>query len=81
MEKEDGAEELNIHETTATTDQRTACPPPERPEHTRIRGLVIASFWAIVVLFGIPIWLWTTSIHRAQLPLDDMLVWADGKVC
>ena len=55
-------------------------PPPESPQSIKTRGFVILSFWAVVVLLGIPIWLWTTSIHRASLPLQNMLDWADGKV-
>lgn len=55
-------------------------PPPESPENIKTRGLVILSFWAVVVLLGLPVWLWTTSIYRASLPLQYMLDWADGKV-
>ena len=55
-------------------------PPPEKSENIRTRRLVIASFWVVVILLGLPIWLWTTSIHGAVLPLDEMLDWADGKV-
>ncbi len=55
-------------------------PPPESSESIRVRGLVIFSFWAVVILLGLPVWLWTTSIHRASLPLQEMLDWADGKV-
>lgn len=55
-------------------------PPPESSESVRVRGLVISSFWAVVIFLGLPVWLWTTSIHRATLPLQDMLDWADGKV-
>lgn len=58
----------------------TKKPPPESAEGIRVRGLVIFSFWAIVIFLGLPIWLWTTSIHRARLPLQEMLDWADGKV-
>jgi len=56
-------------------------PPPESSDSIRVRGLVIFSFWAVVVFLGLPVWLWTTSIHRASLPLQEMLDWADGKVC
>ena len=56
-------------------------PPPESSKSLRVRGLVIGSFWAIVIFFGLPIWWWTTSIYRARLPLQEMLEWADGKVC
>lgn len=55
-------------------------PPPESMENIRTRSQVILSFWAIVIFLGLPIWWWTTSIHRARLPLRDMLEWADGKV-
>lgn len=55
-------------------------PPPESVESIRIRSLVVASFWAIVIFLGLPTWWWTTSIHRARLPLREMLEWADGKV-
>ena len=55
-------------------------PPPESKESLRVRGLVIGSFWAIVMFLGLPIWWWTTSIYRARLPLQEMLEWADGKV-
>lgn len=55
-------------------------PPPESIENIRTRSQVVLSFWAIVIFLGLPIWWWTTSIHRARLPLRDMLEWADGKV-
>jgi len=55
-------------------------PPPEKPESIRVRGFVILSFWAIVLLLGLPIWWRTTAIYRARLPLDAMMDWADGRV-
>lgn len=55
-------------------------PPPESTEEIRTRGLIIFSFWAIVIFLGLPTWWWTTSIPRARLPLQEMLAWADGKV-
>ncbi|KAF6798237.1 phosphatidylinositol-glycan biosynthesis class S protein [Colletotrichum sojae] len=56
-------------------------PPPEKPSDARRRSFVILSFWVIVLLLGLPIWWKTTTIYRADLPLDDMLQWADGKAC
>ncbi|PQE24337.1 phosphatidylinositol-glycan biosynthesis class S protein [Rutstroemia sp. NJR-2017a BVV2] len=56
-------------------------PPPETPESIRLRSLVILSFWAIVVLFGLPLWWKTTTIYRAPLPLDQMIDWAEGRAC
>lgn len=55
-------------------------PPAESQESIRVRQLVILSFWTIVIFLGIPIWWWTTSIHRATLPLKEMMNWAEGKV-
>ncbi|KAL8872713.1 MAG: hypothetical protein Q9174_001700 [Haloplaca sp. 1 TL-2023] len=55
--------------------------PPELIEGIRIRQLVILSFWAVVVLLGLPAWWWTTSIHRARLPLEEMADWAKGRAC
>ncbi|CCE29944.1 hypothetical protein E4U22_001087 [Claviceps purpurea] len=56
-------------------------PPPEKPSDTRRRSYVILSFWIIVLFLGLPIWWRTTSIYRADLPLERMLQWADGKAC
>jgi GPI-anchor transamidase subunit S len=55
-------------------------PPPEKPESIRLRYLVLLSFWAIIILLGLPIWWATTSIYRAPLPMEQMMDWADGKV-
>ncbi len=64
----------------ASTAKSPKRPPQETAESIRMRVLVIASFWAVVIILGLPVWIWTTSIHRARLPLQDMLDWADGKV-
>lgn len=55
--------------------------PLESPDYIRTRSYVVASFWAIVIFIGLPVWWWTTSIYRSSLPLEEMLQWADGKVC
>ena len=55
-------------------------PPPEKPAEIRRRSLIILSFWLIVLFLGLPIWWKTTSIYRANLPLKEMMDWADGKV-
>jgi phosphatidylinositol glycan class S len=55
-------------------------PPPETAHEIRTRQLIILSFWAIVLVFGIPIWWRTTTIYRAKLPLDRMMDWAEGRV-
>ncbi|PKS08682.1 hypothetical protein jhhlp_004735 [Lomentospora prolificans] len=55
--------------------------PPEKPSEQRRRTYIILSFWVLVVLLGLPIWWKTTSIYRAELPLTEMMEWADGKAC
>lgn len=55
-------------------------PPPESAESIWLRRLAILSFWAVVVCLGLPIWLRTTAIYRAELPLQQMTDWAEGKV-
>ncbi|ATY64878.1 GPI transamidase component PIG-S, putative [Cordyceps militaris CM01] len=56
-------------------------PPAEKPSDTRRRSYIVWSYWLIVVFLGLPIWWQTTAIHRASLPLDGMMQWADGKAC
>jgi phosphatidylinositol glycan class S len=54
-------------------------PPPESSESIWLRRLAILSFWAVVVFLGLPIWLKTTAIYRAELPLQQMTDWAEGR--
>ena len=54
-------------------------PPPESKEGLWLRRYSILSFWAVVVFLGLPIWLKTTAIYRAELPLQGMTDWAEGK--
>ncbi|KAL7620128.1 GPI transamidase component [Parahypoxylon ruwenzoriense] len=79
------ANEINeTHETSASTSPpllERKQPPPEKPEDIRRRSFIIASFWCIVLFLGLPIWWKTTTIYRADLPLNDMMDWADGKAC
>ncbi|KAH9863457.1 hypothetical protein IAQ61_009735 [Plenodomus lingam] len=56
-------------------------PPPETKESIFLRRTTILSFWAVVILLGLPIWLKTTAVYRAALPLQEMTEWADGQVC
>ncbi|KAI8623201.1 phosphatidylinositol-glycan biosynthesis class S protein [Xylariaceae sp. FL1651] len=55
--------------------------PPEKPTHILRRSLVVASFWLVVLCLGLPIWWNTTTIYRANLPLNRMMDWADGRAC
>ncbi len=80
MEDEPNHDSEGQHSGLVSTTKSRKSPPLEGSESIRMRVLVITSFWAVVILLGLPVWIWTTSIHRARLPLHDMLDWADGKV-
>ncbi|KAJ3479878.1 hypothetical protein NLG97_g8205 [Lecanicillium saksenae] len=67
--------------SAATDHNGYTPPPPEQPSDTRRRSYIVWSYWLIVVFLGLPIWWQTTAIHRANLPLDAMNEWADGKAC
>jgi len=56
-------------------------PPPETSQDVVRRRWLIASFWAVVLLLGLPIWYKTTAVYRAVLPLERMTAWSEGKVC
>ena len=66
---------LALQNTKAQTS-----PPPESHQSIWLRRAAIISFWAVVVLLGLPVWWTTTAIYRAELPLQDMTDWAEGKV-
>ncbi|USP82696.1 hypothetical protein yc1106_09970 [Curvularia clavata] len=55
--------------------------PPETTESLWLRRWSIISFWAVVLFLGLPVWLKTTAIYRAELPLQEMTDWAEAKVC
>ena len=57
-----------------------AGPPAERTSAISTRRFVILAFWAVVVCLGLPLWTWTTTIHRSELPLESMNAWAEGRV-
>ncbi|KAF2088807.1 hypothetical protein K490DRAFT_64020 [Saccharata proteae CBS 121410] len=59
----------------------SSLPPPESSESIWTRRFVILSFWAVAILLGLPLWYKTTTIYRAELPLQPMLEWSDGKTC
>lgn len=59
---------------------RSQGPPAEAKESLWSRRYVILSFWLVAALLGLPVWLKTTAIYRAELPLQTMTDWAEGKV-
>lgn len=66
---------------TLVSAQSPEKPPPETKESIFLRRATILSFWAVVIFLGLPLWLKTTAVYRAALPLQDMTEWANGKVC
>ncbi|GME28515.1 Phosphatidylinositol-glycan biosynthesis class S protein [Neofusicoccum parvum] len=75
-EKADDAPQTAVDAASVITP-----PPPESSASITTRRLVIMSFWAVAILLGLPLWFKTTTIYRADLPLQQMLDWADGKTC
>lgn len=68
-------------EAAASTEPTSAkLPPPEKPSQTNNRTYIILSYWLVVIFLGLPVWWKTTAIYRANLPIDGMMQWADGKV-
>jgi hypothetical protein len=66
----------------ATKEARTkAMAPPEKPEYADLRSKVVISFWAVILLLGLPTWYKTTEIYRASLPLEQMIGLSEGEVC
>jgi hypothetical protein len=55
-------------------------PPPEKAIAIWTRRIIIFAFWAVVASLGLPHWIWTTSIYRSELPVEQMTRWAEGHV-
>jgi phosphatidylinositol glycan class S len=75
---QDAREDVPANAVSAAPKKKE--PPPESPDSIRQRIYVVLSFWAIIIIIGLPIWWKTTAIYRASLPLDQMMDWADGRV-
>ncbi|KAL4973183.1 phosphatidylinositol-glycan biosynthesis class S protein [Aspergillus desertorum] len=65
----------------ASKPPASTLPPPEKLSVIQTRSKVVAAFWAVILFLGFPIWWKTTSIYRAELPVQEMLDWAGGKTC
>ncbi|CAH0023908.1 unnamed protein product [Clonostachys rhizophaga] len=79
--QKDTASSAAASESPAPAAPAVKAPPPETPTAIRRRSYIVLSFWLLVVFLGLPFWWKTTTIYRADLPLDRMLEWADGKAC
>jgi len=55
-------------------------PPPDTQAAVWTRRIIIFCFWAVVASLGLPHWLWTTSIYRSELPVEQMTRWSEGHV-
>ncbi|KAF2738434.1 hypothetical protein EJ04DRAFT_532413 [Polyplosphaeria fusca] len=76
-----GADASPAFSTPDQVPKMTAKTPPESTESLWLRRCVIMSFWAVAICLGLPMWWKTTAIYRAELPLQAMTDWADGKMC
>jgi hypothetical protein len=61
-------------------DASAESPPPEKANAIWTRRIIIFAFWAVVATLGLPHWIWTTSIYRSELPMEQMTQWAEGQV-
>jgi hypothetical protein len=64
----------------STVDANVELPPPEKASAIRTRRIIIFAFWTVVATLGLPHWIWTTSIYRSELPVEQMTQWAEGHV-
>jgi hypothetical protein len=64
----------------ASDSSTNATAPPEKASAIWTRRFIIFAFWAVVATLGLPHWIWTTSIHREELPVGEMARWAEGNV-
>ena len=64
----------------ASTPPVNTVAPPEKASALWTRRIIILAFWAVVAALGLPHWIWTTSIHREELPVEAMERWAEGNV-
>ena len=72
-----------LQKTAITSDASSSSPPtapPEKASAVWTRRFIILAFWAVVATLGLPHWIWTTSIHREELPVGEMARWAEGNV-
>lgn len=67
-------------ESKSLTDTEAVSPPPEKASAIWTRRIIIFAFWAVVATLGLPHWIWTTSIYRSELPVEQMTSWAEGHV-
>lgn len=69
-------EPLSVAEALKTKRE----PPPEDASSIKNRRLVVLSFWLLALLVGLPTWWKTTTVYRANLPVQQMSEWAERKV-
>jgi phosphatidylinositol glycan class S len=50
--------------------------PVSPPVDVRSRRIVLASFWAVVLL-GLPLWWRTTTLERRTLPVERVRGWSE----
>jgi phosphatidylinositol glycan class S len=73
-------EKTDITSDVPSNSPANATAPPEKASAIWTRRFIIFAFWAVVATLGLPHWIWTTSIHREELPVGEMARWAEGNV-
>lgn len=64
----------------AAVDKAAKSVPAETDDERWTRRLILLSFWTVIILLGLPFWIWTTTVYRAELPSQLMNEWSDGRV-
>ena len=72
--------EPEVDESVVKATLAAQKPPTEGHGSIITRRWILFSFWAVALFLGLPLWLWTTSVPRANLPLESMNRWAAGQV-
>jgi len=80
MDEDDAVVDQKASTIEDLSPPKQSDPPPEKPVAAWTRRMIILAFWMVVACLGLPHWVWTTSIHRSDLPVELMNDWATGKV-
>lgn len=62
-----------------TSKQKTT--PFESPQAISLRRRIIISFWLLILLLGLPLWISTQRVIRSPLPEADINAWSSGQAC
>jgi len=72
---------LDVRKAVDLAKKSQPQPPEESRTDIQNRLNIKIAFWLVAILLGLPLWIWTTTVHRAALPLDVMQKWGTGTAC